>query len=282
MIDEQVVNRAVRAALEEDVGTGDITSQAVVEEGVRARARIVAREQLVVAGLAVARAVFAHLDREVEFQESCRDGDAREAGEDLATLEGPARAILAGERTALNFLQRMSGIATGANRFVAAARGAKIEIADTRKTVPGLRAFDKYAVRIGGGVNHRAGLYDAVLIKDNHWRLAGGVGEAVRRARLQLDGPAADATIEIEVGTIDEVRDALDAGADALLLDNMDEATLARAIALARGRAFLEISGGVREPDIARLASLGVDRISVGALTHSARAVDIALELEPL
>ncbi len=282
MIDEQVVNRAVRAALEEDVGTGDITSQAVVEEGVRARARIVAREQLVVAGLAVARAVFAHLDRDVEFQESCHDGDTREAGEDLATLQGPARVILAGERTALNFLQRMSGIATGASRFVAAARGAKIEIADTRKTVPGLRAFDKYAVRIGGGVNHRAGLFDGVLIKDNHWRLAGGVGEAVRRARRQLDGSAVDATIEIEVGTINEVRDALDAGADALLLDNMDEATLARAIALARGRAFLEISGGVREPDIARLASLGVDRISVGALTHSARAVDIALELEPL
>ncbi len=282
MIDEQVVNRAVRAALEEDVGTGDITSQAVVEEGVRARARIVAREQLVVAGLAVARAVFAHLDRRVEFQESCRDGDTREAGEDLATLQGPARAILAGERTALNFLQRMSGIATGASRFVAAARGAKVEIADTRKTVPGLRAFDKYAVRMGGGVNHRAGLYDAILIKDNHWRLAGGIGKAVRRARLQINGPAEDATIEIEVGTIDEVRDALDAGAEALLLDNMDEATLTRAIELARGRAFLEISGGIRKPDIARLASLGVNRISVGALTHSAQAVDIALELEPL
>jgi nicotinate-nucleotide pyrophosphorylase (carboxylating) len=282
MIDEQVVNRAVRMALEEDLGTGDITSQAVVDAEVRARAQIVAREQMVVAGLAVARAVFARVDREVEFQDSCHDGDTPKAGESLASLRGPARAILAGERTALNFLQRMSGIATAARRFVTAAHGASIEIADTRKTVPGLRAFDKYAVRIGGGVNHRAGLYDAVLIKDNHWRLAGGVGEAMRRARRKINGAAASATIEIEVGTIDEVREALDAGAEALLLDNMDQATLAQAVELARGRAFLEISGGVREQDIPRLSSLGVNRISVGALTHSVRAVDIALELEPL
>lgn len=282
MIDEQVVNRAVRAALEEDLGTGDITSLAVVDAEVGARARIVAREQLVVAGLAVARAVFGQVDREVEFQESCRDGDTPKAGESLASLRGRARAILAGERTALNFLQRMSGIATAAGRFVAAAGGANIEIADTRKTAPGLRAFDKYAVRIGGGVNHRAGLYDAVLIKDNHWRLAGGVGEAMRRARRKFDGVATSVTIEIEVGTIDEVNEALDAGAEALLLDNMDRATLAQAIELARGRAFLEISGGVREQDIPNLSSLGVNRISVGALTHSVRAVDIALELEPL
>lgn len=282
MIDEQVVNRAVIAALDEDLGSGDITSQAVIDEGLLVGARIVAREQLVVAGLAVAGAVFARLDREVEFRESCRDGDTAQAGESLATLRGPARAILAGERTALNFLQRMSGIATAARRLVAAAGRADIEIADTRKTVPGLRAFDKYAVRMGGGVNHRAGLYDAVLIKDNHWRLAGGVGEAVHRARRKLHGAAAKATIEVEVGTLGEVREALDAGADALLLDNMDRATLAQAVQLARDRAFLEISGGVHEQDIARLSSLGVNRISVGALTHSVRAVDIALELEPL
>jgi nicotinate-nucleotide pyrophosphorylase (carboxylating) len=280
MIDQQIVRRAVRAALEEDVGPGDITSEAVVDEAARARGRIVAREPLVVAGLAVARAVFAEVDPRVEYLERCRDGETRQAGEGLADLSGPARAILAGERTALNFMQRMSGIATAARRFVAAAGGAAIEIADTRKTAPGLRPFDKYAVRMGGGVNHRAGLYDAVLIKDNHWRLAGGVGEAVRRARRRWDGPARKG-IEVEVGSLDEVREALEAGADALLLDNLDDAVLARAIDLARDRAFLEISGGVREEDIGRLASLGANRISVGALTHSARAVDIALELEP-
>ncbi|HET6277706.1 MAG TPA: carboxylating nicotinate-nucleotide diphosphorylase [Candidatus Polarisedimenticolia bacterium] len=282
MIDEQVVNRAVQAALDEDLGSGDITSQAVIGAGMRAAARIVARERMVVAGLAVARAVFARVDPEVEFNESGRDGEEAMEGESLAGLRGSARAILAGERTALNFLQRMSGIATAARRYVDAARGAGIEIADTRKTVPGLRAFDKYAVRIGGGVNHRAGLYDAILIKDNHWRLAGGVAEAVRRARRAFEGVTGDRMIEIEVGTVDEVREALDAGAGALLLDNMDPKTLALAVEVARGRAFLEISGGVRERDIAALSSLGVNRISVGALTHSVRAVDIALELEPL
>jgi len=280
MIDKEVVNRAVSAALDEDLGSGDITSQAVVNEAIRAAARIVARESMVVAGLPVARAVFARVDPEVEFLESCRDGEETGRGDTLATLRGPARAILAGERTALNFMQRMSGIATVSRRFVNAARGTDIEIADTRKTVPGLRAFDKYAVRIGGGVNHRAGLYDAVLIKDNHWRLAGGVGEAVRRARRNLGGSDGKAAIEIEVGTIDEVREALDAGAESLLLDNMDQETLAQAVEVTQGRAFLEISGGVREQDIARLSTLGVNRISVGALTHSVRAVDIALELE--
>lgn len=280
MIDQEVVKRAVNAALEEDLGSGDITSRAVVEERIDAVARIVARERMVVAGLPIARAVFARVDPEVEFRESCRDGEQAGKGSTLATVRGPARSILAGERTALNFMQRMSGIATVARRFVDAARGSGIEIADTRKTAPGLRAFDKYAVRIGGGVNHRAGLYDAVLIKDNHWRLAGGVGEAIRRARRSLAEAAATMAIEIEVGTIDEVREALDAGAESLLLDNMDQDTLVRAVEVTRGRAFLEISGGVREHDIARLSALGVNRISVGALTHSVRAVDIALELE--
>jgi nicotinate-nucleotide pyrophosphorylase (carboxylating) len=282
MIDEQIVNRAVQAALGEDLGSGDITSQAVIDAEMRAAARIVARERMVVAGLAVARAVFARVDPEVEFSESRRDGEEAMKGECLAGLRGSARAILAGERTALNFLQRMSGIATAARRYVDAARGAGVEIADTRKTVPGLRAFDKYAVRIGGGVNHRAGLYDAILIKDNHWKLAGGVAEAIRRARRAIKGVTGGRMIEIEVGTIDEVREALDAGADELLLDNMDPKTRALAVEIAHGRAFLEISGGIRERDIAALSSLGVNRISVGALTHSVRAVDIALELDPL
>ena len=280
MLDETIVRRAVRAALEEDLGAGDITSHAVIDEGVRGRGSIVARESLILAGLPVAREVFREIDRELDFREVGSDGEKRKPGDRIAIIEGSARSILAGERTALNFLQRMSGIATTARRLVRLASSA-VEIADTRKTAPGLRSLDKYAVRAGGGTNHRSGLFDAVLIKDNHWRLAGGVGEAVRRARGS-PGIGPTALITIEVSTLEEIEEALAAGANALLLDNMDRATLARAVEAARGRAFLEVSGGVREESIPDLATLGVNRISIGALTHSVQAVDIALELEAL
>ncbi len=281
MIDPGTLRQSVRSALLEDLGTGDVTSLAVIAEGTRARGRIVAREALVAAGLAVAREVFVQVDPALTFREEAADGARRAPGEPMATVEGPARSILAGERTALNFLQRMSGIATTVARLVRLVAGSGAQIADTRKTAPGLRAFDKYAVRMGGGTNHRAGLYDGMLIKDNHWRLAGGVGEAVRRARLALgDAGAARRALEVEVGSIQEVEEALEAGAGALLLDNMDPDTLERAVALARGRAFLEVSGGVREEDVPRLCALGVQRISLGVLTHSVRAADIALELE--
>jgi nicotinate-nucleotide pyrophosphorylase (carboxylating) len=252
-----------------------------VPESVQARGRIVAREDLVVAGLDAAAEVFREVDPSLVFQRACADGDARSRGQILATVAGPARAILAGERTALNFLQRASGIAAAARRAVRAA-GPRTQIADTRKTAPGLRALDKQAVRAGGGTNHRAGLFDAVLIKDNHWRLVGGVGEAVARARSGLEAMGTPRVpIEIEVGTLAEAEAALAAGAEALLLDNMDPETLARTVHAARGRAFLEVSGGVREEDIPGLAVLGVDRVSMGSLTHSVRAADIALELEP-
>jgi nicotinate-nucleotide pyrophosphorylase (carboxylating) len=256
-----------------------------VPKDLRARGRIVAREPLVVAGLPVAREVFRQVDPALEFAEACAEGSPRRAGEDLAAVAGAARSILAGERVALNFVQRMSGIATATRRAVERTGGRSVEISDTRKTAPGLRALDKHAVRTGGGVSHRAGLYEAVLIKDNHWRLAGGIGEAVRRARQAMGaaaeaGPPGAASIEVEVGTLDELEEALRAGAGALLLDNMDPATLARAAATARGRAFLEISGRVGEEDIPRLAALGVQRISIGALTHSVRAADVALEVE--
>ena len=199
----------------------------------------------------------------------------------LATVRGEARPLLEGERTALNFLQRLSGIATVTRALVDRVRGTPLQVADTRKTAPGLRVLDKYAVAVGGGTNHRAGLFDAWLIKDNHWRLAGGVGPALARARAALGGrPAPGIGLEIEVGTLAEVREALAAGADALLLDNMDEETLARAVEAARGRAFLEVSGNVRPERLERLAALGVDRVSFGALTHSVRAVDIALEVD--
>ncbi len=281
MIDPEVLSRAVRAALEEDIGSGDLTSRLVLDEAARARGRIVARESLTVAGIAVAQEVFWQVDPSVVFRPECSDGSVRSAGESCATMQGSARSILAAERTALNFLQRMSGIATATARAVTLLRDAPTQISGTRKTAPGLRLLDKYAVRMGGGAGHRQGLFDAVLIKDNHWRLAGGVEEAIERARRGLAREGRLEPIEVEVGTIEEVEQALRAGVDAILLDNMERAVLQPAVAAARGRAFLEVSGGVREEDIPYIASLGVDRISLGALTHSARAMDLALEVSP-
>jgi nicotinate-nucleotide pyrophosphorylase (carboxylating) len=280
-IEKSLVRRIVRLALEEDIGPGDVTSEAVVDVASRARGILVAREDLVVCGLEVARESFAQVDPAVTWDSIRRDGEACPPGAVLGTVLGAARSILAAERTALNFLQRLSGIATMTRRLVGLVEGTGVQIADTRKTVPGLRALDKHAVATGGGTNHRSGLHDAFLIKDNHWRLAGGVAEAIRRARAALGArPAPGIGIEIEVTSVAEVREAIAAGADALLLDNMDDATLAEAVAAARGRVFLEVSGGIREERIPRLAALGVQRISIGALTHSVRAVDIALELE--
>jgi len=281
MFDPEVVRRAVRAALDEDIGPGDLTSRLVIEEGVRARGAIVAREPLVVAGMSVAREVFRQVDESMDFQPRCDDAALRERGECIATVEGAARSILAAERTALNFLQRMCGIAVATRRAVGLLRGARVQISGTRKTAPGLRVLDKYAVELGGGSAHRQGLFDAVLIKDNHWRLAEGVEKAIDRARRGMARDGRLLTIEIEAGTLDEVGEALRASADAILLDNMDRSTLERAVALARGRAFLEVSGGIREEEIAAIASLGVDRISLGSLTHSVRAADLALELRP-
>jgi nicotinate-nucleotide pyrophosphorylase (carboxylating) len=282
MMDPAVLRRLARAALEEDLGAGDVTSEAVVPEAAAARGRIVARERLVVAGLEMAAAVFAAIDATLRFRAACADGEEQSPGGLVADVEGRARSILAAERTALNFLQRGCGIATQARRLAERARGTGTEIADTRKTAPGLRAFDKHAVRAGGAVNHRMGLFDAVLIKDNHWRLAGGIGPALRAARAARDGRGLPGPIAIEVGTPEEAAEALAHGAEALLLDNMDAAALETAVGVARGRAFLEVSGGVREAELPRLLALGVQRISIGALTHSVVAADIALEIEPL
>ncbi|HUD72722.1 MAG TPA: carboxylating nicotinate-nucleotide diphosphorylase [Dongiaceae bacterium] len=279
MLDQQAIERAVRAALAEDIGPGDVTSDVVVPAARRAVGRFVAREPLTLCGLEVAREVFRQVDPAVRFESAAADGRGCAAGEVFATVTGTARSILTAERTALNFMQRMSGIATATRAIVARVAGSDVQIADTRKTAPGLRLLDKHAVRTGGGTNHRAGLYDAILIKDNHWRLAGGVAAAVRAARA-AGRPAAGAPIEVEAGTLAEVREALEAGADAILLDNMDDRTIEAAVDLAHGRAFLEVSGGVLPDRVAALAALGVQRISIGALTHSARAVDIALEIE--
>src|SRR3954454_13741795 len=267
----------IERGLAEDVGEGDLTTAAVVPEGARARARIDQKEPGAMAGLDVAEAVFAHLDPELRFERRVEEGEWREGGL-VAEIEGAAAPILTGERTALNFLGRLSGVATLTARYVMAVGGTGAEILDTRKTTPGLRALEKEAVRAGGGTNHRAGLYDAILVKENHAAMAGGVGEATRRALAAASG----LPVEVECATLDEVRAAIDAGAPRILLDNMADDELRAAVEIAAGRAELEASGGVSLATVRAIAETGVDFISVGALTHSAPALDVSLILEPL
>jgi nicotinate-nucleotide pyrophosphorylase (carboxylating) len=268
---------AIRLALEEDIGSGDVTSMAIVDEGALASAKLVAKEDGIAAGLDIAAAVFDEVDPRIRLAARTEEGSKVSPGTVLAEIDGPARSILTAERTALNLLGRMSGIATLTRRFVDAVAGTKAQILDTRKTAPGLRAFDKLAVRRGGGMNHRLGLYDLILIKDNHVDFAGSLREAVRRARAS----GAQLEIEVEARTLDEVREALGVGVDRILLDNMSVETLAQAVSLVDGRARLEASGGVRLDNVRAIAETGVDDISVGALTHSVKVFDISLELVP-
>jgi nicotinate-nucleotide pyrophosphorylase (carboxylating) len=265
-------------ALAEDLGEGDLTTLAVVAEGTRARARIDQKAPGVPAGLRVAEKVFERLDPELRWHIHAAEGQWRESGL-LAEVAGNARAILAGERVALNFLGRLSGIATLAARYVDEVDGTSARILDTRKTTPGLRALEKEAVRAGGAFNHRGGLYDAILVKENHSALAGGPAEATRRA---LARAPSGITVEIECATIEEVEGALAEGAPRLLLDNMSPEELRRAVALVGGGAELEASGGITLDNVRAVAETGVDYISVGALTHSAPALDVSLLLEPL
>ncbi len=268
----------VDLALEEDLGRGDVTSNAVVDAATQARGNIVAREPLVAAGLTVARAVFERVDRTAEVAPLCVDGDFVAAGAPVMRLAGCARSLLAAERTALNFLQRLSGIATLARAFAEAAGGA-LRVTDTRKTTPGFRLLEKQAVRAGGAANHRFDLGSGVLIKDNHVALAGGVGEAVRRARA---GAPHGLKIEVEVDGLAELDEALEAGVDIVLLDNFSDDDVERAVRRVRQHRpapLVEVSGGVTLGRLPALARMGVDLVSVGALTHSARAVDLSLEL---
>ena len=267
----------VRAALDEDVGAGDVTTAATVPPGARARARITQKAPGVVFGLAAAEAVFRALDAEVRIERHVAEGEWREGGPVL-DLEARAAALLTAERTALNFLQRLSGVATLTARYVQAIEGTGARVLDTRKTTPGLRALEKAAVAAGGGTNHRAGLYDAILIKENHAAMAGGVGAAVEAARAA----SPDLPLEVECRDVAEVDAALAAGAEHLLLDNMTPAQLREVVARVDGRARLEASGGVTLETIREIASTGVDFVSVGALTHSAPALDLSLLLEPL
>jgi len=267
----------VTRALAEDLGRGDATSAAVVDESQMARGVLQAKASLVVAGLDVCAEVFRQCDSAAVFEVRWGDGARCEPGDVVAVVTGRARALLTAERTALNLLQRLSGIATLTARFVAAAAG-RITVLDTRKTTPTLRALEKYAVRCGGGTNHRFGLDDAVLIKDNHKRLAGGVGPAVRRALTAQTG----LSVEVEVETLEELDEALAAGASAILLDNFTTYDLRQAVARGQGRARLEVSGGVTLDRLPEIATTGADAVSVGALTHSAPAVDLSFELEPV
>jgi len=269
------VSELVERALEEDVGTGDVTSAATVEEAARARAVITQKAPGVIFGLDVAEETFRAMDPETAFERFAEEGRWSDGGEVLR-VEGRARAILAAERTALNFLGRLSGIATATARAVEEVQGTGARILDTRKTTPGLRTLEKAAVCAGGASNHRAGLYDAILIKENHAALAGGVGEAVRRARAA----APHLPLEVECRTPAEIDEALDAGAQRLLLDNFTPEALRDAVARVGGRAALEASGGIATGTLRDFATTGIEWISVGALTHSAPALDLSLTLE--
>ncbi len=268
----------VRGALQEDLGrAGDLTTDTIVPADQIAAAKVVARAEGRVAGLGIACSAFAMVDPACEVEYLAADGDDVEAGATLALVRGPARAILTGERTALNLLGRTCGIATLARNLMRAVEGTGATVVETRKTTPGLRVLEKYAVRCGGGANHRFGLDDAVLIKDNHVALAGGVAEAIRRARA---GTGHLVRIEVEVDSLEQLAEALDEGADVVLLDNMGPEMLREAVALVDGRAVTEASGGITPDTIGEIAATGVDIISLGWLTHSSKALDVALDIE--
>jgi nicotinate-nucleotide pyrophosphorylase (carboxylating) len=270
---DDIINNALR----EDIHTGDLTTLAVVPDLRPATARLVAKEEMTVAGMSVAARVFGLLDPSIVFESCCQDGQLLGKGAVLSKISGDAAQLLQGERVALNLLQRMSGIATLTAFYVAAVAGTGVRIVDTRKTTPGLRVLEKYAVRVGGGINHRTGLYDGILIKENHIVAAGGIAEAIRRARAYIPHTL---KIEIETETVDQVQIALEAGADIIMLDNMDCTTMRRCVELIGGRALVEASGGVNLDTVREIAETGVNIISIGALTHSPRAMDISMLLD--
>ena len=280
-LDPELIRTAVRAALAEDIGTGDVTTQATVPADAMCKVSMRAREELRLAGIEFATVAFRELSREVQFSHHVADGQTIQPSATLLTITGPTRAILTAERVALNFVQRLSGVATAAARYAKAVEGTAAQILDTRKTTPGWRVFEKYAVACGGARNHRIGLFDMVLIKDNHLaalRAAqpNAIAAAVLRARMEYPS----LKVEVEADTLEQVALAADAGADFILLDNMNPQQLSVAVQLVAGRARTEASGGVNLQTVRAIAESGVDFISVGAITHSARAVDIGLDYE--
>jgi nicotinate-nucleotide pyrophosphorylase (carboxylating) len=280
-LDEGALFSQIGAFLAEDLGRGDITTQSTVTRNTRARGRFLAKEPMVVAGLEAAEAVFSTLDSQQQIEAFASDGEEVEAGKVIARTSGFADVLLAGERVALNLLQRLSGIATLTRKYVRAIEGTNAQIVDTRKTTPGLRMLEKYAVLSGGARNHRYGLDDGVLIKDNHIALAGGINAAVERARESIGHLH---KVEIEVSTEKDLREAIKSGADILLLDNLSPEETARLVAIARelnSQIALESSGGITLENVRAYAEAGVDLISIGALTHSARAMDISFKIQP-
>jgi nicotinate-nucleotide pyrophosphorylase (carboxylating) len=272
----KLVDRIIENALDEDIGPGDMTTSAIVDPEFKGEARLLAKEELVLAGMDIFSRVFSVLDQGVTVESQFHDGDVVRDDTWIARLKGSLNAMLVGERTALNFLQHLSGIATLTRRYVEKVYPAKARVIDTRKTTPGLRILEKYAVRVGGGSNHRFGLFDGILIKDNHIAAAGSISKAVERLKPRVPHTV---RIEVEVTDIKGLEEAIKAGADAVLLDNMSLEEMSSAVSIAGGRLILEASGGVTLESIGEIAKTGVDLISVGAITHSARSVDISLEV---
>ncbi|MGH7890315.1 MAG: carboxylating nicotinate-nucleotide diphosphorylase [Thermodesulfobacteriota bacterium] len=273
-LDWSQVELIIENALQEDIGSGDITTELLFPEDTRCKAIIMAKEDGVVAGLLIAERVFKKLDKNILWNEKRGEGETVKPKDVLAEINGSPRAILTGERLALNFLQRLSGIATLTSRFVKEVEGLSVKILDTRKTAPGLRILDKYGVSVGGGYNHRFGLYDGALIKDNHIKLTESITQAVNMIRKKAN---VQFRIEVETSTLDEVKEALSAGADIIMLDNMTVETMRQAVKIINGRALTEASGGINLDNVRLAAETGVDFISIGALTHSPRALDIGL-----
>lgn len=272
-----LLRKIVEEALKEDIGFGDLTTECIVPENMYSKAIILAKEEGIIAGLPVAKEVFKVLDDSVRFNETKNDGEKVEKGDIVLEIHGKTKAILIGERTALNFLQRLSGIATYTKKCVDIVSPYGVKILDTRKTTPLLRILEKYAVKTGGGENHRFGLYDMVLIKDNHIKAAGGITNAVKRVKEKLSHVY---KIEVEVSTIEELKEALENKVDIILLDNMDPSTLKEAVSLAKGRVLIEVSGKISLEKLEDIAKLGVNFISIGSLTHSFKSLDLSLELE--
>jgi len=270
------IDKIIDSALEEDLGPGDITTEALVDLSVKGEARLIAKEEIILAGIGVFSRVFSRLDPEIVVETKYRDGEAVSNGQDIGIVKGSMRGILSGERTALNFLQRLSGIATLTRKYVERTDSSKVRVIDTRKTTPGLRILEKYAVRRGGGFNHRFGLFDGILIKDNHIAVAGSIAKALARIKGRVPHTL---RIEVEVEDIKGVEEAIGAGADAILLDNMSLKEMREAVSIAGGRVLLEASGGITLESIEEVSKIGINLISVGAITHSARSVDISLEV---
>jgi nicotinate-nucleotide pyrophosphorylase (carboxylating) len=271
-----LIDKIIEQALLEDIGTGDITTDSIIPYDLKTKGIIKTKEEGVIAGLNIANLVFKKLDSNIIFQEKIKDGAKASRNKILAEITGPARTILKGERVALNFLQRMSGIATTTSKFCQEVKDFPVRIVDTRKTTPGLRILEKYAVRMGGGYNHRFGLYDAVLIKDNHIAVAGGIKSAVNSVRKQISHTV---NIEVEVENLSQLQEALEMKVDIIMLDNMDLDTMKEAAKIVKGKALIEASGGITLEKVRKIAQTGVDLISIGSLTHSVNSLDINMQI---